>query len=61
MAQRGISEADVMTVLAAGTRVADAAPAGAPKRWRYTGCVSGHQITIIVAEEHAGLVVITAF
>jgi predicted nucleic acid-binding Zn ribbon protein len=61
MAQRGISETVVTTTLAAGTRVAEAAPAGAPRRWRYTGRVNGRRITIIVADEETELVVITAF
>jgi hypothetical protein len=61
MALRGISENAVRTILGAENRVAEAAPTGAPGRWRYAGWVSGRQITVIVAEAREGLVVITVF
>lgn len=61
MAQRHITEHEVLIVIGGGRRVADAAPAGASSRWRYSGSVDGRQITVIAADEPDVIVVITAY
>lgn len=61
MAQRDISERQVLIVLNGGRRVHEPAPAGASIRWRYSGAVDGRKITVIVAEEAARVMVITAY
>ena len=61
MAQRSITLREVMIVVKGGRRVAEAAPAGASPRWRYSGAVDGRRITVIAVDEPDALVVITAY
>lgn len=61
MEQRGIAESDVTLSVRRGSAAADAAPAGAYPRVRYTATQRGRIITVVVAHEPARLVVITVF
>lgn len=61
MAQRTISEKQVLTIVTGGARVPEPASAGAATRWRYAGWTDGRFLTVIVAQESAELIVITAY
>lgn len=61
MVQRGISDRDVLIIVNGGSRAPEPAAAGGAMRWKYSGVVNGRHITVIVAEEGAGLVVLTAY
>lgn len=61
MAQRTISEKQVLAIVTGGARVPEPAAAGAATRWRYSGRTDGRFLTVIVAQEGAELIVITAY
>ena len=61
MAQRGITERQIMIILNGGHRTDEPAPPGAPARWKYSGFADGRQIRVIAAEGSTGIVVITAY
>jgi len=55
MAQRGITERQIMIILNGGHRTDEPAPPGAPARWKYSGFADGRQIRVIAAEGSTGM------
>ncbi len=61
MAQRGISDRQILIIINGGHRESEPTSAVSAERWRYTGIVDGRRITVIATESETDVVVITAY